>query len=85
MNASLRTQRLLIIPLSLNQLQFCATDLSALEVELGLPISRDVFTDVVWGAIHKKGAYVTVTFAQHPGTECRDKVTVTLINAIIPL
>ena len=29
-------------------------DLPALESELGLSISRDVFTDIVWGAIRKK-------------------------------
>lgn len=54
MNAALRTQRLLIVPLKLAQLQLCATDLPALETELGLPISRDMFTDILWGAIHKK-------------------------------
>jgi RimJ/RimL family protein N-acetyltransferase len=54
MDASIRTQRLLIIPLTLTQLQLCTTDLPALEAELGLSISRDVFTDVVWGAIYKK-------------------------------
>jgi ribosomal-protein-alanine N-acetyltransferase len=54
MDASIRTQRLLIVPLTLTQLQLCTTDLPALEAELGLSISRDVFTDVVWGAIHKK-------------------------------
>ena len=54
MNASLRTQRLLIVPLTLAQLKLCAADLSALEAELGLSISRDVLTDIVWGAIYKK-------------------------------
>jgi len=54
MNASLRTQRLLLVPLTLAQLQLCTTDLPALESELGLSISRDVFTDIVWGAIRKK-------------------------------
>lgn len=54
MNASLRTQRLLLVPLTLAQLQLCTTDLPVLETELDLSISRDVFTDIVWGAIRKK-------------------------------
>ena len=54
MNASIRTRRLLLVPLTLAQLQLCSTDLPALETELGLFISRDVLTDIVWGAILKK-------------------------------
>jgi len=54
MNASLHTQRLLLIRLSLSQLQLYLTDLPTLEAELGLFISRDVLTDRVQGAIHKK-------------------------------
>jgi len=54
MNASLRTQRLLLVPLTLAQLQLCIADLPALETELGLSISRDVLTDIVWGVIRKK-------------------------------
>ena len=67
MHASIRTQRLLIVPLTLTQLQLCAADLLALEAELGLSISRDVFTDVVWGAIYKKIEKMTgMPEAQHP-------------------
>jgi len=54
MNASLRTPRLLIIPLTLPQLKLYLTNLPALEAELGLPISRDVLTERVEGAIRKK-------------------------------
>jgi ribosomal-protein-alanine N-acetyltransferase len=54
MNASLRTQRLLLVPLTLAQLQLCTTDLPALETELDLSISRDMLTDIAWSAIRKK-------------------------------
>lgn len=54
MNASLRTQRLHLVPLTLPQLQLCLTDLPALEAGLGLSISRDVLTERVQGAIRKK-------------------------------
>ncbi len=54
MNASIQTRRLLLVPLTLAQLQLCTTDLPALETELGLFISRNVLTDIVWGAILKK-------------------------------
>jgi RimJ/RimL family protein N-acetyltransferase len=54
MNASIRTQRLLLVPLTLAQLQLCTTDLPVLETELDLSISRDMLTDIVWGAIRKK-------------------------------
>jgi hypothetical protein len=45
MLASLQTQRLLLTPLTLSQLELCLTDLPALEAELGLSISRDVLSD----------------------------------------
>jgi [ribosomal protein S5]-alanine N-acetyltransferase len=54
MDASLRTPRLHLVPLTLPQLRLCLTDLPALEVGLGLSISRDVLTDRVRGAIRKK-------------------------------
>lgn len=54
MNASLSTQRLLLIPLTLSQLKLCLTDPSTLEAELRLSISRDVLTERVLGAIHRK-------------------------------
>jgi len=53
-HASLQTSRLLIVPLTLSQLQLYPTNLPALEAELGLPISRDVLTERVKGAIQKK-------------------------------
>jgi RimJ/RimL family protein N-acetyltransferase len=54
LTASIRTQRLLIVPLTLPQLQLCLTDLPALGAELGLSISRDVFTKRVQRAIQMK-------------------------------
>jgi RimJ/RimL family protein N-acetyltransferase len=54
LSASIRTQRLLIVPLTFSQLQLCLTDLPALEAELGLSISRDVFTKRVQRAIQMK-------------------------------
>lgn len=54
MTASIRTSRLLIVPLTLPQLQLCLTDLPALEAELGLSISRDVLTKRVQRAIRMK-------------------------------
>ena len=65
MDASIRTQRLLIVPLTLAQLQLCATNLPALETELGLSISRDMFTDIVWGAIYKKIEKLTGMIEAH--------------------
>ena len=53
-HASLRTSRLLLIPLTLSQLQLYLTNLPALEAELDLSISRDVLTERVKGAIRKK-------------------------------
>ena len=52
--ASLRTQRLLLVPLAFSQLQLCYTYLPKLEAELGLSISRDVFTERVQRAIQVK-------------------------------
>jgi len=54
LSASLRTSRLLLVSLALSQLQLCLTDLPALEAELGLSISRDVFTSRVQRAIRMK-------------------------------
>jgi GNAT superfamily N-acetyltransferase len=54
MNASLRTPRLLLVSLTLSQLQLCLSDLPALEAELGLTISRDVLTKRVQRAIRMK-------------------------------
>jgi RimJ/RimL family protein N-acetyltransferase len=54
LSASLRTERLLLVPLAFSQLQLCLTDLPALETELGLAISRDVITERVRRAIQMK-------------------------------
>jgi RimJ/RimL family protein N-acetyltransferase len=54
LNASLRTSRLLIVPLTLSQLKLCLTDLPLLEAEMGLYISRDVLTERVQRAIRMK-------------------------------
>ena len=54
MSASIRTQRLLLVPLTLSQLQLCLTDLPALEVELGHSISFEVITKRVQHAIRMK-------------------------------
>lgn len=67
MLASLRTQRLLLAPLALPQLQLCLTDLPALEAELGLSISHNVLTDRARGAIRTKIAKMTGTDeTKHP-------------------
>lgn len=54
MNASFRTQRLLLVPLTLSQLRLSLTDLPSLEAELGLSVSRNVFTKRVQRAIRMK-------------------------------
>ena len=54
MTASIRTQRLLIVPLSLVQLRLYLADPLALETELGLSISREVLTKRVQRAIQMK-------------------------------
>jgi RimJ/RimL family protein N-acetyltransferase len=67
MNASLRTQRLRLVPLTFAQLQLCLNDLPALEAELGLSLSQDVLTDRVQGAIRKKIEKMTgMDEAHHP-------------------
>jgi len=67
MITSLRTPRLLIVPLKLPQLQLCLTDLPALEAELGAPISRDVLTKRVQRAIQMKRIRMTeMEESQHP-------------------
>ena len=53
-SASLRTSRLLLVPLTLSQLKLCLTDPPALEMELGLTISRAVITDRIRRAIRIK-------------------------------
>jgi RimJ/RimL family protein N-acetyltransferase len=52
--ASLRTPRLLLIPLTFSQLQLCLADLPALESDLGTPIDGDVITERVQRAIRMK-------------------------------
>ena len=52
--ASLRTQRLLLVPLTFSQLQLCRANLPKLEAELGFSISREVFTERVQRAIQVK-------------------------------
>ena len=67
MSASIRTQRLLLFPLTLSQLKLGLTDLPALEAKLGLSISRDVLTERVEGAIRKKIKKMTaMDEAYHP-------------------
>ena len=67
MIASLRTSRLLIVPLTLSQLQLCLTNLPALEAELGLTISRDVLTKRVQRAIRmKRKKMARMDESQHP-------------------
>jgi len=67
MSASLRTLRLLLVPLTFSQLQFCLADLTALEVGLGLSISRDVLTKRVQRAIRMKLKKMEGTeVSQHP-------------------
>ena len=64
-NASLRTQRLLLVPLTLSQLQLCLSDLPALETELGLSISRNVLTKRVQRAVRMKIKKMTRTDEPH--------------------
>jgi [ribosomal protein S5]-alanine N-acetyltransferase len=67
MLASLQTQRLLLTPLTLSQLELCLTDLPALEAELGLSLSRDVLSDRARSAIRTKIAKMTRTDeTKHP-------------------
>lgn len=67
MNASVHTQRLLLVPLTLSQLQLYLTDLPALEAELGLSISREVITERVQRAIQMKIEKMTeLDEARHP-------------------
>ena len=67
MIASLRTSRLLIVPLTLSQLQLCLTNLPALEAELDLTISRDVLTKRVQRAIRmKRKKMARMDESQHP-------------------
>lgn len=67
MIASLRTSRLLIVPLALPQLQLCLTDLPTLEAELDFSISRDVLTQRVRRAIRMKCKKMTnMEEWQHP-------------------
>jgi [ribosomal protein S5]-alanine N-acetyltransferase len=54
LNAAIQTPRLSLVPLALAQLELCLTNLPALESELCLPISDDVLTARVQGAIRKK-------------------------------
>jgi RimJ/RimL family protein N-acetyltransferase len=54
LNASPRTSRLLLVPLTLSQLKLYLTDLPLLEAELDLSISRDVLTKRVQRAIRMK-------------------------------
>lgn len=67
MNASLRTPRLLLIPLTFAQLQLCLTDLPVLEAELGFSVSREVLTKRVQRAIQMKlKKMVKTDEARHP-------------------
>jgi len=67
MTVSLRTERLLLVPLTLSQLRLLLTDLPALEAKLGLAISRDVITKRVGRAIQMKiNKMAKLDEAQHP-------------------
>lgn len=67
MNASIQTQRLLLVPLTLSQLQLYLTNLPALEAKLGYSISREVLTERVKGAIRTKIEKMTgMDAAHHP-------------------
>jgi len=61
MYAPLRTQRLLLGPLTLSQLRLCLKNLTALESEIGLPISNEVITERVRHAIRMKIAKMSIT------------------------
>lgn len=50
----IQTPRLFLFPLSYLQLERCLSDLLALEVELGFPIAREIFTEDVTCAIGMK-------------------------------
>ncbi len=50
----IQTERLRLIALTLEQLRRCLNDLPQLERELGLPVSHEIFEDVVLRAIGMK-------------------------------
>ena len=52
--ASIRTPRLLLVPLTFSQLQLCLTNLPALESDLEMPIDGEVITARVQRAIQMK-------------------------------
>jgi RimJ/RimL family protein N-acetyltransferase len=54
MSASIRTERLLLVPLTHSQLEHYLTDLPELERDLDLTLSREVLTDRVRAAIQMK-------------------------------
>ena len=54
MNASIRTEHLLLVPLTFSQLEHYLTNLPALESELHLHLSRAILTDRVQSAIQMK-------------------------------
>ena len=54
MNASIRTERLLLVPLTHSQLERYLTDLPELKRDLDLTLSREVLTDRVRSAIQMK-------------------------------
>ena len=63
----IQTQRLNLIPLTLEQLQLFLTDLEQLEVDLGLPIDRDNTNETVQRAINIKiSKMANLKPAQHP-------------------
>lgn len=61
LNVSLRTPRLLLVPLALSQLRLFLKNLPALESELGLPISSEVVTKRVQRANRMKIAKMRLT------------------------
>ena len=66
-NAPLQTERLLLVPLTLSQLQLCLANLPALETKLGLSISRAVMTVRVQRAIQMKiDRMIALDESMHP-------------------
>jgi RimJ/RimL family protein N-acetyltransferase len=65
MTASLRTPRLLLVPLTFSQLQLCLSDLPTLEANLGTSISRDALTKRVQRAIRMKRKKMAKTDEVH--------------------
>ena len=77
----LRTQRLKLIALSLEQLSLYLADPQELEQQLGFPVSRTIITHIVRRAIEIKASRM----AAAPGTaiHCANSTTLTPSNKFI--